>query len=206
MALADLSFKMYTDTGLTTAFGGLYQLVHETDLSDNPQDFVLYFGSAEATDTRTLQATSNPGVDQITLTPTYILDDWAASTAYSLGDLVIPTTPNGYKYKVTTAGTSDGSEPTWPTTLGATVADGTVVWTCLSATHPITEIKLATSSGGLAGATGGAALNLGTAISSGTSNYVEVHIRITNAVTSVNSNTGFPELALAINEVREIEA
>lgn len=205
MALADLSFKFYTDTGLTTAFGGLYQLVHETDLSDNPQDFVLYFGSAEATDTRLLQATSNPGVAEITLTPTYILGDWEASTAYTLGDLVIPTTPNGFKYKVTTAGTSDSSEPTWPTVIGQPVTDGTVVWECLAATHPATEIKLATTSGGLSGATGGAALNLGTSISSGTSNYVEVHIRITNTVTSVNSNTGFPELALFINQVREVE-
>lgn len=206
MALSDLTFKLYTDTGLTSAFSGLYQLVHETDLSDNPQDFVLYFGSAESAGTRTLQATSNPGVDQIALTPTVISDSWAASTAYSLGDIVIPTTPNGFKYKVTTAGTSNSTEPTWPTSIGGSVVDNTVTWECLAATHPTTEIKLATTSGGLSGATGGAALNLGTAILSGTANYVEVHIRITNTVTSINDNTGFPELALYINEVREIES
>ena len=53
----------------------------------------------------------------------------ANSTAYALDDLVIPATSNGYTYKCTTAGTSAGSPPTWPTAIGATVADGTVVWT-----------------------------------------------------------------------------
>jgi len=56
--------------------------------------------------------------------------DWAASTAYSLGDFRAPTTDNGYWYEVTVAGTSGASEPTWPTTPGDTVDDGTVTWTC----------------------------------------------------------------------------
>lgn len=55
---------------------------------------------------------------------------WQASTAYSLGDAVRPTTRNGYAYECTVAGTSGGSEPTWPTTPGNTVVDGTVTWTC----------------------------------------------------------------------------
>lgn len=206
MALSDLSFKLYTDTSLTAAHSGTLQLTHETDLSDNPQDTVLYFGSAESAGTRTLQTTTSPGVNQITLTPTYILAEWAASTAYTLGQLREPTTPNNFKYKVVTAGTSAASEPTWPTSIGSQVTDGTVVWECLSATHPITEIKLATTSGGLAGATGGAALNLGTSVTSGTANKVEVHIRVTNTNTTVNDNTGYPELALYINEVQETEA
>ena len=57
---------------------------------------------------------------------------WAASTAYGLGDRVIPTMPNanGYFYECTTAGTSGASEPTWGTTPGGTTSDGTAVWTC----------------------------------------------------------------------------
>ena len=55
---------------------------------------------------------------------------WQATTAYSLTDYRTPTTPNGYRYECTTAGTSGGTEPTWPTTVGGTVADGTAVWTC----------------------------------------------------------------------------
>lgn len=49
---------------------------------------------------------------------------WSGSASYSLGDLVAPTTPNGYIYKVTVAGTSAGTEPTWPTSFGTTVTDG----------------------------------------------------------------------------------
>jgi hypothetical protein len=56
--------------------------------------------------------------------------DWAGTTAYSLGARRVPTTPNGFFYEVTTAGTSAGSEPAWPTTLGNTITDGTVSWTC----------------------------------------------------------------------------
>ena len=75
--------------------------------------------------------------------PSTNIADWAATTAYNAtfdpsnrtesGQkrvLVQPTTNNGYIYQCTTAGTSGGSEPTWPTTIGNTVADGTVTWTC----------------------------------------------------------------------------
>ncbi|RLJ04402.1 MAG: hypothetical protein DRP18_04760, partial [Candidatus Aenigmatarchaeota archaeon] len=57
---------------------------------------------------------------------------WSASTAYSVGDYVRPTSANGYNYECTVAGTSGGSEPTWPTTLGETVTDGSVTWECVS--------------------------------------------------------------------------
>mgnify|MGYP000995852494 FL=1 len=49
---------------------------------------------------------------------------WQSSHAYSVGDLVRPTTGNGHGYRCYTAGTSGGSEPTWSTTAGATVSDG----------------------------------------------------------------------------------
>lgn len=55
---------------------------------------------------------------------------WAASTAYALGNYRRPTTVNNLYYEVTTAGTSNSVQPTWPTTIGTTVTDGTVVWTC----------------------------------------------------------------------------
>lgn len=58
------------------------------------------------------------------------LTAWAASTAYSLNDPRRPlNVVNGHKYKATTAGTSGASQPVWPVASGATVADGTVVWT-----------------------------------------------------------------------------
>jgi hypothetical protein len=62
---------------------------------------------------------------------------WQASTAYALGDFVVPTAglENGFRYECTTAGTSAGSAPTWPTVEGATVSDGTVIWTCRYGSH-----------------------------------------------------------------------
>lgn len=205
MALDDLSFALYEDTSLTVPFSGTLQVTHKTDLSDNPQDFVLYFGST--TSDVKLEAESNPGVDQITLTPTDTIDDWEAATAYSVGKYIEPTSENGLKYQCTTAGTSDGSEPSWPTSgIGSTVADGTAVWTLLGDRHEPEEIKLATSNAGLDGATAGAALNLGATINTGSANRVDIHIRVTNAVTTVNNNTGQAELGLNINTVVETEA
>jgi hypothetical protein len=63
---------------------------------------------------------------------------WQASHAYnnfrSAGQpsLVVPTVANGHVYACYTAGTSAGSEPTWPTTNGVTVTDGGVTWVCLA--------------------------------------------------------------------------
>ncbi len=53
---------------------------------------------------------------------------WQASTAYVIDDIRQPTTPNDHYYKCTVAGTSGATEPTWPTTPGGTVVDGTVTW------------------------------------------------------------------------------
>ncbi len=50
---------------------------------------------------------------------------WVKNTAYSLNDVVIPITTNGYQYKCTTAGTSHATtEPTWTTAIGTVIDDG----------------------------------------------------------------------------------
>lgn len=54
----------------------------------------------------------------------------ADSTVYAQGTTVVPITGNGFYYEYTTGGTSAGSPPTYPTTVGDTVADGTGVLTC----------------------------------------------------------------------------
>lgn len=57
---------------------------------------------------------------------------WQASTAYTLQASVVPRlTPADHRYECVTAGVSAATEPTWPTTLGDTVTDGTVVWKCV---------------------------------------------------------------------------
>lgn len=67
----------------------------------------------------------------------------ADTTAYAVGDRVVPASgvitwpeplpaaahKSHFTYECTTAGTSGTGEPVWPTTDGATVSDGTAVWT-----------------------------------------------------------------------------
>lgn len=59
---------------------------------------------------------------------------WPASALVVLSDIYLPTTPNGHKYQITTAGTTAATEPTWPLTAGGTVVDGGVTWTEIGAT------------------------------------------------------------------------
>jgi len=198
MALDDLSFKLYQDSALTTPYGGTLSVTHNSDLSDGDQDFVLYLGS---NDTNVqLRSNINPGVDDIVITPVDNLPEWEASTAQDLGYSAEPTAGNGYRYKVTTAGTSDATEPTWPTAIGSSVTDGTIIWTCVSHTHETTEVKLGATSGDLDTATAGASLSLGTAILSGDANAKAIHIRVTNAVPEVSDAN---DIAFSISNVLE---
>lgn len=59
--------------------------------------------------------------------------DWAATTAYALGDIVKPATRDGNEYVCSIAGTSGASEPTFATTVGAETADATATWTARKA-------------------------------------------------------------------------
>lgn len=205
MPLGLLTYDFYEDDELTTPFSGTFQTEHLTDLSDNPQDFVLYFGSN--TDSRILKAASSPGVDEITITPAIALSEWQSNHAYSVGATIEPTTPNGLKYRCTSAGTSHTStEPTWPTSgIGSTISDGTCLWALIGARHEVTEITLALTGGDLDTNTPGDPLNIGTEIESEAVNAVAIYIRIENAVTTVNNNTGYPDLRLDLNQVREDE-
>lgn len=50
---------------------------------------------------------------------------WSANTTLAVGDFIHPSTPNGYIFRVTTAGNTGTEEPTWPAQQ-ATVGDGGV--------------------------------------------------------------------------------
>lgn len=103
-----------------------------------------YVASASATQvTLTLQSKGARGAQYITFqdasaapsgfTSTITGNSWTTLTAYTAASpisFVVPTASNGFYYKCTTPGTTAAGQPTWPTTIGATVADGTVTWTC----------------------------------------------------------------------------
>ena len=204
MALTD-SFDLFTNDALTTAFSGTYEIVHQTDLSDNSQDFLLYFGSPTAN--RQVQTTTSPGVNNIEIDIVDQLPLWTTGLAVLVGQSYQPSSgnENGFRYLCVTAGTTDGStEPTWPTSgIGSQVSDNGVVWEFVGAKHEETEIKLATSSAGLDSATAGQTLSIGNTVTSGTGNKVEVHMRVTNAVTVVSNNAGSPALGLSFNSITE---
>jgi len=53
---------------------------------------------------------------------------WEPGTAYQVGNFICPTTGNGWVYVCTGAGVSATAEPSWPTTLGTGVTDGSATW------------------------------------------------------------------------------
>jgi hypothetical protein len=76
-----------------------------------------------------------------------VYNNWQAHHAFAptliglgLQCFVIPATENGYFYQCTVAGTSGGSEPAWPRTIGGTVIDGGVTWTCAGRVSVIADV------------------------------------------------------------------
>ena len=53
-----------------------------------------------------------------------------------------PTNATGFFYKATTPGTTGTSEPTWPTSIGATIGDGSVTWTCAGIDDPTIRFQV----------------------------------------------------------------
>lgn len=79
---------------------------------------------------------------------------WTALTAFTerlsgdanIGSTIKPSSVNGRYFICTVAGTSDASEPSWVTTLGADTTDGTVTWTAvesLQITGSVTAVSTA---------------------------------------------------------------
>lgn len=208
MPITTLTLKVYSNSSLTTLFGSVKSLSHNSDLSDNPKEFQAWIGSRGsdglgATD-RIFYDKNAPGTGNILITPVDILPAWTANTAVSLGQSVEPTVDNGYRYEASVAGTTGATEPTWPTgAIGSTIASGTAVFKLVGASHQTSEIKLATTQAGLNSAVAGASLNLGTSIRSGVANAKTFWVRVTNAVTTASNNSGTPEIGFDISDLRE---
>ena len=62
---------------------------------------------------------------------------WTSSTAYSVGNIVRASTlqASGLVFRCTVAGTSASTQPTWPTDIGSTIADGGVTWAAISSVY-----------------------------------------------------------------------
>lgn len=205
MALADLSFKLWADEAMTTEAGTVLNGQKKQDIDFNAvgevKNLLFYFGSKTAG--RKLQTVAAPGVADIAITPTDILPNRQNNTAYALNMLLEPATDNGFVYRVIAAGTSASAEPAYPQGVGSEVLDGSVRLQNIGRKHEVGSIRLALSAAGLNTATAGAALPLGKTLNSGAA--LALHVRVTNAVADFYNATGYPMLALEINEVRETE-
>jgi len=67
------------------------------------------------------------------LDPDYVMQvltssTWKPNTTYYPFQYVRPTVENGFQYAAVDGGASGSTEPTWPTTINATVNDGTIQW------------------------------------------------------------------------------
>jgi hypothetical protein len=56
---------------------------------------------------------------------------WAPSTLFGYGNIVRPSTANGYLYRCAVAGTSGSSAPSWPTVYDTNIVDGGATWACI---------------------------------------------------------------------------
>lgn len=74
----------------------------------------------------TYNTTLASGATANSLTVTFKVAQWAASTAYAVGTRIVDS--NGNIEQVVTAGTSAATQPTWSTTVGGTTTDGSVKW------------------------------------------------------------------------------
>lgn len=72
---------------------------------------------------------------------TYTAGNWTPGQAVTLGQTINPPTLDltagmpYRKFQCVTAGVMGAAEPLWPSTVGATVTDGTVVWQCVATTN-----------------------------------------------------------------------
>lgn len=90
-------------------------------------------GSTEPSWATTIGATTSSGTANfMAIDKFFTAATFAASTGYSVGQVVKPTSGSAAEFLVTSGGTSGGSAPAWPTTIGSTVVSGGVTFLCIS--------------------------------------------------------------------------
>jgi hypothetical protein len=58
---------------------------------------------------------------------------WRPNEQYQANEYIRPNAATGFAYQTTAGGASGFREPRWPAVAGATVSDGSVVWTATAA-------------------------------------------------------------------------
>jgi hypothetical protein len=104
------TFKIYNNSNLTTEFTGFITANQNVDGSTGMQKFQKWIGSTASG--RTLQAESNPGVDQIVLSVT----DAAAGSGHPVSDISLALTSVGL----------DSATPGASLNLGTSILSGVV--------------------------------------------------------------------------------
>jgi len=144
--------------------------------ADLPVDFEVFVGDLDAN--HVLHAESDPGVDDIVITPTHAIPVWSGGQVVIAGTERRGPAGNGYLYEAQNGGTTGGSAPAFPEVLGATVDDNGITWKCTKRCVEPTNMKLAPTQGDLATAVAGAALSLGTQVVGGLAGAVSFWVRI----------------------------
>lgn len=116
----------YSPAGYTTSLAGPDFL---------PLEHGTYVGGTTAASHHLMQATERTFFSPPVQAGAKV---WTTATDYGHGEVVTPSTPNGYSYYARLSSpyagdvASGGTEPTpWPTTNGGTIADGSITWVCV---------------------------------------------------------------------------
>lgn len=107
-----------------------------TSVEDTPR--VVGTGSSDAFGDYTIPTGSWGGAVLINSIQDYG-SEWESETAIVVDQYVHPTTPNGYIYKVQSAGVTGTTEPEWPTSSGVNVIDGGVSYESETLLKPMIE-------------------------------------------------------------------
>lgn len=133
--------------------GGSLVLVTGTPTSGDVNNTPIFVSSVVTTSTITVSANGAPTNGATTLTLLTGTGDasisiaasqsvsgvpWQPLTAYALNQVIVPTN-RGFQYIAIQGGISGSTIPTFPTTAGSTVTDGTVIWQCVSTFAQITD-------------------------------------------------------------------
>lgn len=195
-----VSIQFHTDPGLTVPVSSTAPN-HDVSGSNDPQDFLFYFGSIVSANK--FENVNDPGVDQLVVTVINATPLWLQSTGVAVNDTARSSAKNGYRFRVQSisgSGITGVSEPTWPLVIGQTVVDNEVTWVNDGKIHESTEIKLALTLLGLDSAVAGNPLNIGLVINGGSAGAVEVHMRIDDTTEMI----GFEqELQLLVSSITE---